>query len=174
MREFGSPLLDVCAPRPFIEHQAMLDPAFPHGWWYYIRSANLRELSDEVIDTMADHGLRIASPVTVFSIFQLGGAVARVGEDDAAFTGRDAGHVLNVVGITKSGEGFDHEREWARGLWSALQPHHQNVYVNFLMEEGEERIRQAYGAAKFERLRALKREYDPDNLFRLNQNIPPE
>jgi hypothetical protein len=173
MREFGSPLLDVCAPRPFVEHQAMLDPAFPHGWWYYIRSANLAELEDEVIDTMVDHGLRIASPVSVFSIFHLGGAVARAGEDEAAFTGRDAGHVLNVIGITRTGEGFEREREWARGLWSALQPHHQDVYVNFLMEEGAERVRQAYGAKRYDRLKALKRRYDPENLFRLNQNIPP-
>jgi Berberine and berberine like len=165
---------DVCAPRPFVQHQAMLDPAFPRGWWYYIRSANLAELSDEVIDTMADHGLRIASPLTVFSIFHLGGAAARAGEDEAAFTGRDAGHVLNVLGITRTSDGFDPEREWARGLWSALQPHHQNVYVNFLMEEGEERIRQAYRAGKYDRLKALKRKYDPDNFLRLNQNIPPD
>jgi FAD/FMN-containing dehydrogenase len=174
MREFGAPVLDVCAPRPFVQHQAMLDPAFPHGWWYYIRSANLAELGDEVIDTMVDHGLRIASPVTVFSIFHLGGAVARTGEEEAAFTGRDAGHVLNVIGITRSGEGFDAEREWARGLWSALEPYHQNVYVNFLMEEGEDRIRQAYGAEKYDRLKALKRKYDPDNFLQLNQNIPPD
>ena len=173
LREFGSPLADACAPMPFTAHQASLDPSFPHDWWYYIRSANLGELNDEVIDTMVDHGLRIASPVTVFSIFQLGGAVARVGEDEAAFTGRDAGHVLNVVGITRTGDGFDQEREWARGLWTALQPHHQNVYVNFLMEEGEDRIRQAYGAEKYDRLKALKRKYDPDNFLRLNQNIPP-
>jgi FAD binding domain/Berberine and berberine like len=173
LREFGSPLADACAPMPFVAHQAMLDPGFPHGWWYYIRSCNLAELNDEVVDTMADHGLRIGSPVTAFSIFHLGGAVARVGEDEAAFTGREAGHVLNVVGITRTGKGFDPEREWARGLWSALQPHHQNVYVNFLMEEGEERVRQAYGAGKYDRLKALKQKYDPDNFFRLNQNIPP-
>ncbi len=173
LREFGSPLVDACAPRPFVEHQAMLDPSFPHGWWYYIRSANLAELNDEVIDTMTDHGLTIASPVTVFSIFHLGAAVGRVGDDEAAFTGRDAGHVLNVIGITRGADGFEGEREWARGLWSALQPHHQNVYVNFLMEEGEDRIRHAYGAEKYDRLKALKRKYDPGNFLRLNQNIPP-
>jgi FAD/FMN-containing dehydrogenase len=72
-----------------------------------------------------------------------------------------------------NGEGFDAEREWARGLWTALAPHHQNVYVNFMMEEGEERVRQAYGAQKYDRLKALKRKYDPENFFRLNQNIPP-
>ena len=174
LRRFGSPLLDMCAPKPYVAHQASLDPAFPHGWWYYIRSCNLAELNDEVIDIMADHGPRIASPVTVFSIYHLGGAVARVGEDDAAFTGRNAGHTVNTIGITRTGDGFDPEREWARGLWSALEPHHQNTYVNFLMEEGEERIRQAYGPEKYDRLKGLKRKYDPDNFFRLNQNIPPD
>jgi FAD/FMN-containing dehydrogenase len=174
LREFGSPLLDGCSPMPFTQHQAMLDPSFPHGWWYYIRSCNLAELTDEVIDILVEHGLRIASPVTVFSIFHLGGAVARVGENETAFGGRDAGHTLNVVGITTTGEGFEQEREWTRGLWTALQSHHQNVYVNFLMEEGEDRIREAYGGAKYERLKALKRKYDPNNWFRLNQNILPD
>jgi FAD binding domain/Berberine and berberine like len=174
LRNFGSPLLDMCEPKPYVAHQASLDPAFPHGWWYYIRSCNLAELSDDVVDTMADHGQRIASPTTVFSVFHLGGAVARVGEDEAAFTGRGAGHTVNVIGITKSGDGFDPEREWARGLWSALEPYHQNVYVNFLMEEGDERIRQAYGPEKYDRLKAVKRKYDPKNLFRLNQNIPSD
>jgi hypothetical protein len=158
---------------PFTKNQASLDPAFPHGWWYYIRSCNLAELTDEVIDILVDHGLRIASGVSVFSIYHLGGAVARVGEEDTAFGVRDAGHTVNVIGITTTGEGFEQEREWARGLWTALKPHHQNVYVNFLMEEGEDRIRDAYGAAKYDRLKTLKRKYDPDNFFRLNQNIPP-
>jgi FAD binding domain/Berberine and berberine like len=174
LREFGSPLVDACAPMPFTAHQAILNPSFPHGWWYYIRSCNLAELTDEVIDVLVDHGLRIASPVTVFSIFHLGGAVARVAEDETAFGGRDAGHTVNVIGITTTGEAFEAEREWARGLWTALGPHHQNVYVNFLMEEGEDRIREAYGGAKYDRLKALKRKYDPNNFFRLNQNIPPD
>jgi FAD/FMN-containing dehydrogenase len=173
LREFGSPLLDGCAPMPFTQHQGMLDPSFPHGWWYYIRSCNLAELTDEVIDILVDHGHRIVSPLTVFSIYHLGGAVARVGEDETAFGARDAGHTVNVIGITRTRDGFEEEREWARRLWTALQPHHQNVYVNFLMEEGEDRIREAYGASKYDRLKALKRKYDPDNFFRLNQNIRP-
>ena len=174
LRDFGSPLLDGCAPMPFTKHQALLDPSFPHGWSYYIRSCNLAELTDEVIDILVDHGRRIVSPVSVFSIFHLGGAVARVGEDETAFGTRNAGHTVNVIGITTTGEAFEHEREWARGLWTALEPHHQNVYVNFLMEEGDERIREAYGATKYDRLRALKRKYDRNNFFRLNQNIPPD
>jgi FAD/FMN-containing dehydrogenase len=174
LREFGSPLLDGCSPMPFTKHQATLDPSFPHGWWYYIRSCNLAELTDEVIDVLVEHGLRIASGLTVFSIYHLGGAVARVGEQETAFGARDAGHTGNVIGITRTAEGFEQEREWARRLWTALQPYHQKVYVNFLMEEGEDRIREAYGPNKYDRLKALKRKYDADNFFRLNQNIAPD
>jgi FAD/FMN-containing dehydrogenase len=173
MKEFGAPLLDLCTPKPFVAHQAMLDPALPHGWWYYFRSCDVAELTDEVIDITIEHALQIESPLTAFPIFQLGGAVARVGEDETAFAGRGAGHSYNIGGITATSDGFEEEREWARGLWSALEPHHTSVYVNFLMDEGEERIRDAYGDAKYERLKDLKRRYDPDNVFRLNQNIAP-
>jgi FAD/FMN-containing dehydrogenase len=69
--------------------------------------------------------------------------------------------------------GFEEEREWWRSFWSALRPYHTGVYVNFLMDEGQQRVRDAYGSDKYDRLRALKRKYDPDNFFRMNQNIPP-
>jgi hypothetical protein len=173
MKEFGSPILDLCVPKPFLAHQAMFDPSFPHGWWYYFRSCDVAELTDNVIDIVAHHALQCRSPLTAFPIFHLGGAVARVGEDETAFNGRSAGHTMNINATTETAEGFDEEREWARNLWSALAPHHTGVYVNFLMDEGEERIRQAYGAGKYARLKALKRKYDSDNFFRLNQNIPP-
>jgi hypothetical protein len=173
MKEFGSPVLDLCKAKPFMTHQSMFDPSFPAGWWYYFRSADLAELSDPVIDIIADHASRMTSPLTAFPIFQLGGAIARVGEDETAFNGRSAGHTINVNATTASRDGFDEEREWSRGLWSALQPYHTSVYVNFLMDEGEDRIRQAYGAARYDRLKALKRQCDPENFFRLNQNILP-
>jgi hypothetical protein len=152
----------------------MFDPSFPHGWWYYLRACDVAQLTDEVIDITVDHALRINSPLSTFVIWQLGGALSRVGEEETAFGGRSAGHTFNIAGITESAEGFDEEREWVRNFWSALETHHTGVYVNFLMEEGEERIRQAYGAKKYDRLKALKRRYDPDNLFRLNQNIRPD
>jgi hypothetical protein len=173
IKELGSPVLDLCEPKPFTEHQAMFDPTFPHGRWYYFRACDVAELTDEVIDITVDHSMRIASPFTAFPIWQMGGAVGRVGEDETAFNGRGAGFTFNISGTTETADGFDQEREWVRSFWSALEPHHTSVYVNFLMEEGEERIREAYGAEKYDRLKALKRKYDPDNLFRLNQNIPP-
>jgi FAD/FMN-containing dehydrogenase len=174
MKEFGSPMLDLCVPKPFLQHQSMFDPSFPHGWWYYFRSADLATLSDPVIDIVADRAQRMTSPLTAFPIFQLGGAIDRVGEDETAFNGRGSGHTINVNATTATSDGFDEEREWSREFWTALEPYHSSVYVNFLMDEGEERVREAYGAAKYDRLKALKREYDPENVFRLNQNIPPD
>jgi hypothetical protein len=174
LKEFGSPVLDFCRPKPFLEHQKMFDPSFPHGWSYYVRSCDVAALSDEVIDIATEHGLRITSPVTSVAMWQLGGAVGRIDDDATAFNGRQAGFTFNINGNSKTADGFDAERQWTRDYWSALAPHHTGVYVNFLMEEGEERVRQAYGAAKYGRLKALKRKYDPTNFFRLNQNIRPD
>jgi FAD/FMN-containing dehydrogenase len=174
LREFGAPVLDLLEPKPYLAHQGMFDPSFPHGQWYYFRACDVAELSDEVIDITVDHSLRIESPLTTYPIWQLGGAMARVGEGETAFSGRSAGFTYNINATTATQQGFDAEREWARSFWSTLEPFHTNVYVNFLMEEGEERVRQAYGGQKYDQLKALKRRYDPDNLFRLNQNIPPK
>jgi FAD/FMN-containing dehydrogenase len=173
LRGFGSPLLDLCTPKPFLAHQAMFDPSFPRGRWYYFRSCDVDSLTDEVIDITADRALQMRSPLNAFPIFHLGGAISRVDDTSTAFSGRGAGHTFNINATTESSDGFAEEREWSRSFWSALEPYHRSVYVNFLMDEGEERIRQAYGADRYDRLKALKRKYDPDNFFRLNQNIPP-
>jgi hypothetical protein len=174
LRRFGRPVLDLCRAKPFVEHQAMLDTALPSGWWYYFRACDVDTLTDGVIDTVVEHSLRMRSPINTFPIFQLGGAVARVGDDETVFNSRRAGHTININATTATADGFDGERAWSRGLWEALRPFHTSVYVNFLMEEGEERIREAYGPAKYDRLKALKRTYDPANLFRMNQNIRPD
>ena len=173
MRAFGSPLLDLNARKPFVDHQAMFDPSFPNGWWYYFRSCEVDTLSDEVIEVTAEHAQRFRSPLTAFPIFHLGGAVAQMGDDDTAFHGRTSGHIFNINATTSARDGFDAEREWSRTFWTALQPYQRGVYVNFLMDEGDQRVREAYGPAKYDRLRALKRRYDPDNVFCHNQNIPP-
>jgi FAD/FMN-containing dehydrogenase len=175
LKAFGSPVLDLCEPKPFLEHQSMFDPSYPHGRWYYMRACDVAELSDEVIEITVEHGRRIRSPLTAFPIWQMGGAVSRVAEDETAFNGRSVGHTFNITASTAGPEGFDEEREWVRDFSAALEPHQVgSVYVNFLMDEGEGRIRDAYGASKFDRLKELKRRYDPGNLFRLNQNIAPD
>jgi FAD/FMN-containing dehydrogenase len=174
LKQFGAPVLDLCVPKPFLTHQAMFDPSFRRGCWYYVRSCDVAELSDDVIDVVVEHGKRITSPIASIALWQMGGAVARIGEDETAFNGRQAGFTFNINGNTETADGFDDQRQWARDYWSALAPYHTSVYVNFLMEEGEDRVRQAYGAPKFDRLKALKRTYDPTNFFRLNQNIAPD
>jgi hypothetical protein len=174
LKTFGSPLLDLCEPKPFVVHQTMFDQSYPHGCWYYVRSCDVAEMTDEVIDIAVEYGNRINSSMSSLALWQMGGAVARVGEDETAFHGRNAGFTFNINGNTETAEGFEAEREWARAYWSALAPHHTSVYVNFLMDEGEDRIRDAYGPAKYDRLKTLKRDYDSTNLFRLNQNITPD
>jgi hypothetical protein len=173
LKEFGKPVLDLCMPKPYLAHQQMFDPSFRRGCWYYVRSCDIAQLDDDVVDVVAEYGHQITSPITSIALWQMGGAVARVGENDTAFHGRNAGFTFNINGNSETADGFDEQRQWARDYWTALAPHHTSVYVNFLMEEGDERVRQAYGVEKYDRLAALKREYDPTNFFRLNQNIPP-
>jgi FAD/FMN-containing dehydrogenase len=174
LKEFGSPVLDLCKPKPYLVHQQMFDPSFRHGWSYYVRSCDVADLDDDVIDIVVEHGKRIVSPISSIALWQMGGAVARVDEGATAFNGRHAGFTFNINGNSQTADGFDAERRWARDYWSALAPHHTSVYVNFLMEEGEERVRQAYGGGKYDRLKTLKRKYDPTNFFKLNQNIKPD
>ena len=174
LKEFSSPVLDLCMPKPYLANQMMFDPSFRRGWWYYVRSCDVAGINDDIADVMVEFGHQITSPISSLALWQMGGAVSRVGENETAFNGRNVGYTFNINGNTESAAGFEEQREWARSYWTALSPHHTSVYVNFLMEEGEERIRQAYGAEKFDRLKTLKRKYDPDNFFRLNQNISPE
>ncbi|TCC16872.1 FAD-binding oxidoreductase [Kribbella speibonae] len=173
LKAFAPPLLDLVKPQPYLDLQAMLDPGFPHGRWYYIRAGDVAELSDEVIDVAVARGHAIDSPYTAYPIFHLGGAISRVPADSTPFGGRASGHTFNFVGATDGPDGFEAQRDWVRDSWRALEPHLTGVYLNFLSNEGTDRIRSAYGAATYDRLQTLKRKYDPGNLFHLNQNIPP-
>jgi ubiquinone/menaquinone biosynthesis C-methylase UbiE len=124
-------------------------------------------LSEEQQDTT-----NATSPLSMIHIHQLGGAMNRVGADATAFGHRDSGFVVNVLGMWPAPEDNEKHIDWARGLFAALQPYAHGAYINFLGDEGQERVRSAYGP-NYERLVALKNKYDPSNLFRLNQNIPP-
>jgi len=134
----------------------------------------LKDLSDGAIDVLASYCGGITSPLSQVHLQHLGGAMARVGEDAMAFGHREALCVLNVV--TKWHDSRDTEKHiaWTRDLESAMRPFSTGgVYVNFLGEEGEDRVRSAYAPAKYDRLVALKSRYDPTNFFRMNQNIKP-
>jgi FAD/FMN-containing dehydrogenase len=152
----------------------MFDPFVPHGWHRYWKSVELPPLTDDAIDTLVGHAPAPTSPKSYCIVFQLGGALARVG-DETAFSQRDAAHNVNINAVWAE-EDPDAARHiaWAGDFFDAMQSHAGGrVYVNFLGDEGQDRVRQAYGTRNYERLVELKRAYDPTNFFRLNQNIQP-
>jgi FAD/FMN-containing dehydrogenase len=173
MRRFRPAVVDLSGPRPFVEHQSLFDQGFPHGLWGYSKAADVAALSDDVLAVLLEYAARVASPRSTITAWQLGGAVARVAEGETAFGSRSSAYLIDMFAATDSAEGFEQERDWARDCWTALAPHHAGAYVNWLMDEGAEGVRQAYGAERYDRLKALKRRYDPGNVFRLNQNIAP-
>lgn len=174
LREFGSPLVDLLAPKPYTTHQSMFDPTVPHGWHYYWKSCEVAALTDEVADALVEYSEKITSPLSYTVIFQLGGAVSRVGEDATAYSHRDMGHNININAIWTDDDAAAEEHiAWAREFWSAVGHHAGGVYVNFLGDEGQDRVIAAYGDTKYRRLVSLKDKYDPTNFCRLNQNIVP-
>jgi FAD/FMN-containing dehydrogenase len=174
LRGFATPALDTIAPKPYLAHQSMFDAAFPHGRGYYWKSCALPPLTDGMIDVLIRQAEKITSPFSAMPVFTLGGAVARVPEDGAAFPGRTAQHTLNIVGAWEMGDP-DPQRhvDWVRQAWEAMRPFSTGGYVNFMSDEPADRLRAVYGAEKYERLVALKRRHDPENVFRHNQNIAP-
>jgi FAD/FMN-containing dehydrogenase len=173
MRTFGRPVADLTERRLFVEHQSMLDASFPPGLWVYMRGRDVAELTDDVAGIVIDHAARIESPLSTVTVWQLGGAVARVEPEATAFGNRASGHIVNITGATDSAAGFEQERRWVHEMSHALAGHQCGVYVNFLMDEGADRVLEAYGRRTYDRLAAVKRAYDPDNVFRINQNVVP-
>lgn len=174
LRAIGRPLFDAVAVRPYVSLQGLLDSTVPHGWHYFWKSTELGPLSEDVIDIMVDHSSQIRSPLTYSVTFHLGGAIADVDEDATAYSHREAVHAININGIWRPEEPIaDQETAWTRSFFDALAPHQTGVYVNFLGNEGQDRVRAAYGEKKYRRLVTVKDRWDPDNVFSLNQNIIP-
>jgi hypothetical protein len=160
-------------PIPYVAMQSLLDPLWGPGAHSYFKAGWLGGLDDAAIDTLIRHRDTVTSPKSEIHIQHVGGAVARVPADATAFGERSAPFMLNVIASTFTADGYDDAVSWAQGLYGAMSPALTGgTYVNFLSAEGDERVRAAYGD-KYDRLVALKDEYDPTNLFRLNQNIAP-
>jgi FAD/FMN-containing dehydrogenase len=175
LKEFGNPIVDLLEPKPYLELQSMFDPSVPHGWHRYWKSVELPPLTNEAIDTLVEHASAQTSPKSYCIVFQLGGALARVDESETAFSQRDAAHNVNINAVwTEDDPEPERHIAWGRDFFDAIQPHASGrVYVNFLGDEGQERVRAAYSERNYERLARLKRIYDQTNFFRLNQNIQP-
>ena len=175
LKEFGDPLADTIAPKPFVVHQTLFDVAMAPGRHYYWKSHYLPEFLEAAGEVLMGHAAKISSPHSSILIFQLGGALARFGETATPAGNRNAAYVLNVAASWEDPTHTDEQISWARGCWSDMQQFSTGgVNVNFLTgEEGDKRVRAAYGDANYKRLVEIKNKYDPHNMFRLNQNIPP-
>jgi FAD/FMN-containing dehydrogenase len=174
LKELGDPIADLIGVMPYTAMQGLLDPLFPKGLHNYMRSSYIDELSDAAVAALVDQHRAVPSPFSEIHVHQFGGAVARVGDDDTAFGGRSAPYVLNVVARTPGADGYEDNVDWARDTAEALAPvTREGAYVNFMGDADDARLRATYGDSKYERLVALKRRYDPTNVFRLNQNITP-
>ncbi len=175
LREFGPPVADQVGPMTYVQLQQMLDPGFPSGMQVYWRGEFLSGLDDALIDELVDRFADATSPLSAVILEQLGGAVARVPRDATAFPHRDAAYNLAMVGRWTDPAERDRHVGWVRGLHDAIRPFSRgSSYVNYLgVGESADRVREAYGAAHWDRLVALKTAWDPTNVFRFNQNVAP-
>jgi FAD/FMN-containing dehydrogenase len=174
IKEFGPPVMDMMGPIPFTAHQSMLDESSPPGHQIYWKSEFLRELSDEVLDIVAEHALRMPSQMSLVLLEHMHGAYGRPAADSTAFGQRDAKINLVVIADWTDPAESDANIAWARGLIAAVQPYRTGgVYLNYLgTDEADDRVRAAHGG-NYARLVEIKRKYDPANLFCYNQNIKP-
>ena len=151
----------------------MFDAAFPAGRQGYWKSSYLGEIGDDAIDTIVARFAAVPSPQSAVLIEHLGGVVGWVGTEETAFHDRDAPYSFLIVSVWPDPAESEQNVRWTDEYWQAMQPFSSGgVYVNYLGEEGEDRVNAAYGR-NYDRLVALKNRYDPTNVFRCNQNIRP-
>ncbi len=175
LRELAEPLIDLSGPWPWLGLQSGFDELFPAGDLRYWKSRALAELTQEAMDDIVDWAGRRPTPLTDIAIWHHGGAMSRVGETETAYAGRDAPFLVTGEASWTDPAQNDEAIAWGREFWAAMERHSTGgLYLNFpgLGEEKEELVKAGYGA-NYERLAALKAEYDPSNLFRMNLNITP-
>jgi len=173
LRRFGPPLADEVGPVAYTELQAAGDAFFPVGLHYYWKSHFLEEIADDAIEATVSHFASAPSPRSLIAFQQFGGAVSRVAHSETAFRHRDVQYDNFAASIWTDPRESEMQQQWVREWWDMMSPCSIGAeYVNNLGEEGEERVRAAYGD-NYERLVALKNKYDPTNFFRLNANIRP-
>jgi FAD/FMN-containing dehydrogenase len=170
----GEPAMDLVMPMPYLVVQQLLDGANPPGRPQYWKSDTLREMSDGAIETLVEFGNKAPSPFTVIVLEAKGGAIPGVPEDSMALIGRDAPFAFYGIAQWEDPSQADEHIGWARELGEAMEPYSaKGIALNFVMDEGNERVQASFGPDKYARLVALKDRYDPENLFRRNQNIRP-
>jgi FAD/FMN-containing dehydrogenase len=172
--ELPPPLLDWMGNMPFPALQALFDGLLPKGLQWHWKGDFVSDLSDAAISTHLEHAAKAPSELSLMHLYPIDGAVHRVGKDETAWSARDATWSMVIAGIDPDPAKAPSLTKWARDYWTAVHPFNaEGGYVNFMMDdEGDARVRASYGD-NYPRLAALKHRYDPDNVFRVNQNIKP-
>lgn len=174
IRSFGPPpALDLVGPMPHPQLQSMFDELYPPGLQWYWRADFFNELSDEAIALHVKYGSEIPTMHSSMHLYPINGAAHRIGKTDTAWSYRDATWAQVIVGVDPDPTNNEQIIAWTKEYWDALHPHSAGgAYVNFMMDEGEERIKASY-RDNYDRLVEIKKQFDPTNLFRVNQNIRP-
>jgi FAD/FMN-containing dehydrogenase len=172
--EIGPPAVDLLDRIPYTAFQAIVDPFSPTGWLNYHGGKHLTGLPDAAIDAYIDQGRKVASPKSQAILFRMGGAIARVPEDATAASHRDAPYMWHPIAAWSDPAENDDHIGWVRESYAAMEPYTTGgVYLNFEQDEGADHVRAGFSPEKYARLVELKDKYDPNNLFRVNQNIAP-
>ena len=173
LRAISTPIAELVRPVPYVALQSMLDAGAPHGRHYYWKAHRIPVLTDGVIDTIVGRAETMTSPFSQIGVWAVGGAVSRIDPTATAVGEREIGFEINIAaGWPPRDTESQRHVAWVREAWDALRPHSVGVYANFLSDEGAEGLEAAY-RGRLRRLTALKDRYDPENVFRLNANIPP-
>lgn len=175
LRRIGKPIVDKVERRPYTAFQSLFDASATAGARNYWKAHYLSDLTPEAVDTLCEQAGRMQSPESAVGMLSLGGAIARKPENSAPYPHRQARWVLNAQARWRDAAEDDEHCAWSRAVFEQMAPHATGgVYVNFIsLGEGQQRISDAYGATAYNRLLAVKRQWDPDNVFHRNQNINP-
>ena len=173
IKAFGTPALYGVQEMPFPALQTAFDPLYPAGLQWQWRADFITSISDEAIAEHVRFGTRLPTPHSTMHLYPTSGAAQAVGPNDTAFSYREANWAMVIAGVDPEPANVEMLRDWTTDYWSAIHPHSAGGgYVNMYMEEGQERVRRSY-RDNYDRLARTKAEYDPDNVFRVNQNIRP-
>jgi FAD/FMN-containing dehydrogenase len=173
VRTFGTPLLDGLQPMPFTVLQSAFDALYPPGLQWYWKTDFFNDISDAAIDVHAKYGAQLPTGHSTMHLYPMDGAASRVPHDATAFAHRDGGFTGVIVGVDPDPANAGLITRWAQQYWQELHPASAGGgYVNFLMDEGQDQVRASY-RGNYDRLARIKNRYDPDNIFRINQNIQP-
>lgn len=167
------PLFEHMGPMPYPAMQRLFDGMLPPGLQWYWRADFFSELSPEAREIHHEFGLKIPTPLSQMHLYPISGAAGKVASDATPWAYRDAKYAGVIVGIDPDAANANKITEWCKEYWEATHPYSSGgAYLNFIMDEGQDRIKASY-RQNYDRLAAIKRKYDPDNFFRVNQNITP-